>query len=75
MGIRRHSEAAFETVIEAHLLKNGYVHVARKSFDRERAIFPETSTATRAQTRHASEWRRAIRAIQSSNCLVVASEA
>ena len=38
----RHSETAFETVIEAHLLGNGYMPVAREGFDRERAIFPET---------------------------------
>ena len=37
---QRHSEAAFETVIEAHLLANGYVTVDRDGFDRERAIFP-----------------------------------
>ena len=36
------SEAAFETVIEAHLLANGYLPVAGQGFDRERAIFPET---------------------------------
>ena len=41
----RHSEAAFETVIEAHLLAHGYVPVAREGFDRERAIFPETAIA------------------------------
>jgi len=41
----RHSEAAFETVIEAHLLQNGYLPVARDSFDRERAIFPSTVLA------------------------------
>ncbi|HUN09098.1 MAG TPA: DEAD/DEAH box helicase family protein [Aggregatilineales bacterium] len=35
----RHSEAAFETVIEEHLLANGYVHVT-PPFDTERAIFP-----------------------------------
>ena len=35
------TEAAFETVIEAHLLENGYVSVAREGFDPERAIFPE----------------------------------
>jgi len=43
--LNRHSEAAFETVIEAHLLQNGYVPVARAGFDRERAIFPETVLA------------------------------
>ncbi len=42
MSDRRRSEAAFETVIETHLLANGYVSVPDKGFDRERAIFPET---------------------------------
>jgi type I restriction enzyme R subunit len=36
----RHSEAAFETVIEHHLLGHGYVVISRDSFDHERAIFP-----------------------------------
>ena len=45
MNRTRHSEEAFETVIEAHLLENGYVHVAGESFDRERAIFSETVLA------------------------------
>lgn len=36
----RHSEAAFETVIEHYLLSHGYIAVAREGFDRERAIFP-----------------------------------
>ena len=35
------SEAAFETVIEAHLLGNGYVSVDGNDFDRESAIFPD----------------------------------
>jgi type I restriction enzyme, R subunit len=34
------NEAAFETVIETHLLANGYMTVNRDGFDRERAIFP-----------------------------------
>lgn len=34
------TEAAFETVIETHLLANGYVVVKPDGFDRERAIFP-----------------------------------
>ena len=38
----RHSETAFETVIETHLLAHGYVRLDRDGFDRERAIFPET---------------------------------
>jgi type I restriction enzyme R subunit len=45
MSQARHSEAAFETVIETHLLANGYVTVNRDSFDRKRAIFPETVLA------------------------------
>ncbi len=40
MSEKRHSEAAFETVIEHHLLGNGYVAIERDGFDRERAIFP-----------------------------------
>lgn len=40
MKAPRHSEAAFETVIEHHLLGHGYVAIARDGFDRERAIFP-----------------------------------
>jgi len=38
----RHTEAAFETVIEEHLLGHGYVHEDRDAFDRERALFPDT---------------------------------
>ncbi|MDP1547955.1 MAG: DEAD/DEAH box helicase family protein [Anaerolineales bacterium] len=33
-------EAAFETVIESHLLNNGYILAARDAYDRKRAIFP-----------------------------------
>jgi type I restriction enzyme R subunit len=42
MNEARHSEAAFETVLEACLLQNGYVSITPEGFDRERAIFPET---------------------------------
>ena len=38
--MKQTNEAAFETVIETHLLANGYVAVDR-DFDRERAIFPD----------------------------------
>jgi type I restriction enzyme, R subunit len=41
MSNERHSELAFETVIEGHLLASGYKSVDRDSFDGERAIFPE----------------------------------
>ncbi len=39
--MNRTNEAAFETVIEAHLLANCYVSVNRDGFDRGRAIFPD----------------------------------
>ena len=38
----RTNEAAFESVIESHLLANGYTRIAEAGFDRARAIFPET---------------------------------
>ena len=57
MNSVRHSEAAFETVIEAHLLQNGYVPVAREGFDREGAIFPETVLAFIRETQN-KEWNK-----------------
>lgn len=39
------SEAAFEIAIEAVLLANSYARVDGKSFDRERAIFPDEALA------------------------------
>ena len=39
------TEVAFETVIKAHFLRNGYVPVAGEVFGRERAIVPETILA------------------------------
>jgi len=53
----RHTEDAFETVIEAYLLQNGYVSVDRNGFDRERAIFPETVLAFIRDTQPA-EWAK-----------------
>jgi type I restriction enzyme R subunit len=53
----RHSEAAFETVIEAHLLQKGYVPIAREGFDRDRAIFPETVLAFIRETQP-KEWAK-----------------
>ena len=44
MSYPRHSDAAFETVIEAQLLANGYLSVDRDSFDRQPAVLPETVT-------------------------------
>ena len=53
--MKRTSEQAFETVIEAHLLANGYVLVSGDGFDRERAIFPETVLSFIRETQ-AREW-------------------
>jgi type I restriction enzyme R subunit len=53
----RHSEAAFETVIEEHLLQRGYVPVARDGFDRERAIFPGMVLAFIRETQP-KEWAK-----------------
>ena len=50
-------EAAFETVIEAHLLQNGYVAITGEGFDRERAIFPETVLAFIRETQP-KEWAK-----------------
>jgi len=36
----RHSETAFEIIIEHHLLGNGYAAIAPDGFDREQAVFP-----------------------------------
>lgn len=55
MNIARHSESAFETVIEAHLLKNGYVSIDREGFDREFAIFPKAVLEFIRETQPA-EW-------------------
>ena len=57
MSDPRHSEGAFETVIEAHLLARGYVPVAREGFDRERAIFPDTVLAFIRETQPL-DWAR-----------------
>lgn len=41
MGTTRISEAAFETIIESHLLAKGYVSLDPVGYDSARAIFPE----------------------------------
>ena len=56
-SVSPHTEAAFETVIEAHLLAHGYVPVAREGFDRERAIFPDTVLAFIRETQP-KQWAR-----------------
>ena len=52
-----HTEAAFETVIEAHLLQNGYVRIEREGFNRERAIYPDTVLAFIRETQP-KEWAK-----------------
>ena len=51
------SEAAFETVIEAHLLDNGYVSLSGDDFIRERAIFPIAALGFICETQP-REWAR-----------------
>ena len=53
----RHSEAAFETVIQAHLLAHGYVPISPTRFDRDRAIFPDTTLAFIRKTQP-EQWAR-----------------
>ncbi len=57
MSTGRHTEASFETVIEAHLLQNGYVQIARDGFDRERAIFPDAVLSFIRETQP-KEWAK-----------------
>ena len=51
------TEAAFESVIEAHLLDNGYVAIGSDGFDRDRAIFPQTVLGFIRETQ-ATEWAK-----------------
>ena len=50
-------EAAFETVIEAHLLAHGCVAAPGAGFDRERAVFPDTALAFVRETQP-KEWAK-----------------
>lgn len=54
---QRTNEAAFEAVIEQHLLAAGYVDVPRDGFDRERAIFPDVVLGFIRETQ-SKEWAR-----------------
>lgn len=53
----RHSEYAFETVIEAHLLQHDYERVPDDAFDRERAVFAQTVLDYIRETQPA-DWAR-----------------
>ncbi len=50
-------EKAFETVIETHLLDNGSVSIPGEGFDRDRAVFPETTLAFIRETQP-GEWAK-----------------
>ena len=52
----RHSETAFESVIENHLLQNGYISIKSK-FDQTNAIFPE-EIITFIRSSQPQEWSR-----------------
>lgn len=52
-----HSEAAFETVIEQHLLNNGYKAVSKDSYNKEKAFFPKT-TIEFIKATQAKEWAK-----------------
>jgi len=43
LAMKVHSEAAFETVIEQHMLLNGYKTVAKDLYNKEKAFFPQTA--------------------------------
>lgn len=47
---KHHTESAFETAIEQHLLANGYEKGDRDAFDPERALFPKDVIAFIQQT-------------------------
>jgi type I restriction enzyme R subunit len=51
------TEFAFETVIESHLLANGYVAIDRERFDREQAIFPDLVLTFIRETQD-KEWKK-----------------
>lgn len=51
------NEAAFETVIESHLLANGFVPISRNGFDRARSIFPEVVLSFIRETQP-KEWAK-----------------
>ena len=57
MAVERRKEMAFESVIEHHLLAQGYTSVSRDGFDRERAIFPSEILRFIRETQPA-EWAK-----------------
>ena len=54
---QRHQEAAFESIIEAHLLTDGYTAIAPSAYDFERALFPDITLAF-IRTSPPKEWAK-----------------
>ena len=61
----RHNEASFESVIEAHLLTNGYVPLAAGTYKPEQSLFPEIALAF-IRTSQPKEWAK-LEALHSAN--------
>jgi len=57
LDLHTHKEAAFESVIEIHLLERGYETIERKLFDPEKAIFPSIVLKFIQETQP-KEWKR-----------------
>lgn len=55
--LQNYSEAAFETVIELHLLNKGYQDIEANKFDKDKAIFPATVLKFIQETQP-TEWKR-----------------
>lgn len=63
--MRIHSEEAFETVIETHLLANGYAPLPPTEYDAERALFT-AATLDFIRSTQAKEWAR-LEALHAAN--------
>ncbi len=55
--MKQTNEAAFESVIESHLLANGYTSIDKQTYDPQRAIFPEVVLAFIRETQP-KEWAK-----------------
>lgn len=57
VAVATHGEAAFESVLESHLLANGFVVVDKSAFDVVRAVFPEAALTFIRETQP-KEWAK-----------------
>lgn len=55
--MKQTNEAAFESVIESHLLDNGYTAIDKQTYDPQRAIFPEVALEFIRETQP-KEWAK-----------------